>query len=69
MARRLVAVSQLVYHYCSDPVILQRAVSRFYSASGCSSPASLEVLLDDDIIMMSPDTLANLLQPVINVST
>ena len=61
-------MSQLVNSYCNDCVVSHCAASRFYSTSGCSCPASLEVLLDDDIIMMSPDTLANLLQPVINVS-
>ena len=41
---------------------------RFYATSGCGSPSALKVLLDSDIIVMSPDTLAGLLQPVINVS-
>jgi len=40
----------------------------FFAASGQSYPVALQTLMDDDIISISHDALASLLQPIINVS-
>ncbi|XP_065887040.1 integrator complex subunit 4-like isoform X2 [Dysidea avara] len=40
--------------------------SRFFAASGRNYPTALKKLMDDDVISISHDALANLLQPIIN---
>jgi len=46
---------------------LSNCCCRFFAASGQSYPAALQTLMNDDIISISHDALASLLQPIINV--
>ena len=56
-----ITVSQLL-------MTISNCCCRFFAASGQSYPAALQTLMNDDIISISHDALAGLLQPIINVS-
>ena len=67
MIKRLLVTSRLVSLLIITS-LLSNQYYRFFAASGRNYPTALKKLMDDDVISISHDALANLLQPIINVS-